>query len=164
MMCAASMLTGCGFHLRGQGTELTGAQVWLVTNTPNADFERSLKQRLSYQGATLVASPEQAEVQLAIESYDLEKRTVARDSLGRAAELELIFTLNYQMLSRKNLTPEAPISQKINSRREFAYDRGSEVGQDNEQRRLIGDMHQDVISRLLLQLAETRKQTSSPKP
>jgi LPS-assembly lipoprotein len=151
----SGLLTACGFHLRGAGTDLDGADVWLLSKTPNADFERTLKQRLAYQGANLVDAAENSQMQLAIVSYNTEKRTVARDSFGRASELELIFTLQYQLLTPEMVTKGDPETQTLNSRREFAYQRTLESGQVNEQQRLIDDMHQDVINRLLLQMATT---------
>ncbi|AOE50788.1 LPS-assembly lipoprotein LptE [Kangiella sediminilitoris] len=151
----SGLLTACGFHLRGAGTDLDGAKVWLLSDSPNASFERTLKQRLAYQGAQLVQSAEASEMQLAIVDYNTEKRTVARDSFGRASELELIFTLKYQLLTPDTITEGEPQTQTLNSRREFAYQRTLESGQENEQQRLIDDMHQDVIGRLLLQMATT---------
>ena len=151
----SSFLTACGFHLRGAGTELEGAKVWLLSNTPNAGFERALKQRLSYQGAKLVEDAENSQIQLSIVGYNVEKRTVARDSYGRASELELVFTLQYQLLTPNMVTEDEVETQVLNSRREFAYLRTLESGQVNEQQRLIDDMHQDVINRLLLQMATT---------
>ena len=151
----SGLLTACGFHLRGAGTDLDGANVWLLSKTPNADFERTLKQRLAYQGANLVNAAEDSQMQLAIVGYNTEKRTVARDSFGRASELELIFTLKYQLLTPHMVTEGEPETQTLNSRREFAYQRTLESGQVNEQQRLIDDMHQGVINRLLLQMATT---------
>ena len=155
VMVLTGLLTACGFHLRGAGTDLDGAKVWLLSQTPNAEFERTLKQRLAYQGADLVEAAENSQMQLAIVGYNTEKRTVARDSFGRASELELIFTLEYQLLTPDMVTEGSPQTQSLNSRREFAYQRTLESGQVNEQQRLIDDMHQDVINRLLLQMATT---------
>ncbi|MCW9029352.1 MAG: hypothetical protein OQJ80_10505 [Kangiella sp.] len=148
-------LSACGFQLRGQGADLSNTEVWLISQNMNADFERRLQQRLAYQGAQLVDEPELSELQLAIVNYDVERRTVARDSLGRAAELELIFTLEYQMLIPEMVSEQEPETQHMTSRREFAYERNLESGQEREQQRLIADMHEEVIGRLLLQVAGT---------
>lgn len=155
----SGLISACGFHLRGTDADLKGTKVWFISQNPNADFERTLKQRLAYQGAKIVEDAESSQVQLAIVGYKVEKRTVARDSFGRASELELIFTLEYQMLTpamvsaaSQGLSPE---TQRLNSRREFAYQRTLASGQVNEQQRLIEDMHQDVIGRLLVQMATT---------
>ena len=151
-------LSACGFQLRGQGAELSNTKVWLISQDMNADFERRLKQRLAYQGAQLVHEPELSELQLAIVNYGVERRTVARDSLGRAAELEMIFTLEYQMLTPDMVSEQQPETQRMTSRREFAYERNLESGQEREQQRLIGDMQEEVIGRLLLQIAGTVSQ------
>ncbi|RDX35334.1 hypothetical protein DZA37_00920 [Kangiella sp. HD9-110m-PIT-SAG06] len=155
VIAVSGLLTACGFHLRGAGTDLDGANVWLISKSPNSKFERTLKQRLAYQGANLVTAAEDSEMQLAVVGYNTEKRTVARDSFGRASELELIFTLSYQLLTPHMVTEGEPQTQMLSSRREFAYQRTLESGQVNEQQRLIDDMHQDVINRLLLQMATT---------
>lgn len=148
-------LSACGFQLRGQGAELSNTKVWLISQDMNADFERRLKQRLAYQGAQLVDEPELSELQLAIVNYGVERRTVSRDSLGRAAELEMIFTLEYQMLTPDMVSEQQPETQRMTSRREFAYERNLESGQEREQQRLIADMQEEVIGRLLLQIAGT---------
>ncbi|WP_223670113.1 LPS-assembly lipoprotein LptE [Kangiella shandongensis] len=162
LLAFSGLVTACGFHLRGAGTELDDARVWLISQTPDAEFERTLKQRLAYQGANLVKAAEDSQMQLAIVGYNTEKRTVARDSFGRASELELIFTLQYQLLTPAMVTEGEPQTQTLNSRREFAYQRTLESGQENEQQRLIADMHQDVISRLLLQMATTHHLKANP--
>lgn len=151
----SGLITACGFHLRGTDADLKETKVWFISQNPNADFERTLKQRLAYQGAELVEDAENSQVQLAIVGYNVEKRTVARDSFGRASELELIFTLEYQLLTPAMVSEGDPVTQRLNSRREFAYQRTLESGQVNEQQRLIADMHQDVIGRLLVQMATT---------
>ena len=155
VVVVSGLLTACGFHWRGAGTDLDGAKVWLLSKTPNAEFERTLKQRLAYQGAEVVTAAEDSKIQLAVVGYDTEKRTVARDSFGRASELELIFTLKYQLLTPNMVTEGEPETQTLTSRREFAYQRTLESGQVNEQQRLIDDMYQDAINRLLLQMATT---------
>ncbi|WP_227592974.1 LPS-assembly lipoprotein LptE [Kangiella spongicola] len=155
MLVACSLVAACGFQLRGAGTELDNAKIWVLSKTPNSNFERTLKQRLTSQGAKLVDAAEDSQMQLAVVGYDTEKRTVARDSFGRASELELIFTLKYQLLTPSMVTEGEPETQTLSSRREFAYQRTLESGQVNEQQRLVDDMHQDVINRLLLQMATT---------
>lgn len=147
-------LTSCGFHLRGQGFELTDKQVWLVSDNPNADFERTLKQNLTNQGAKLVAEPLRSSTKLLIQGYEVVERTVARDSLGRASELELELSLDYYLYT---LTEE-PTKQNMQARREFAYDRNLATGQTNERQALLKDMYQELISRLLLQLAKHSEQ------
>lgn len=155
LITAVIGFSACGFQLRGQGAELSNTKVWLASKDMSADFERRLQQRLAYQGAQIVESPEDSELQLAIVNYGVERRTVARDSLGRAAELEMIFTLEYQMLTPDKVTDQVPATQRMTSRREFAYERNLESGQEREQQRLIADMHEEVIGRLLLQIAGT---------
>lgn len=152
LVLGATLLSGCGFQLRGKGTELTNIKVYLETANDNAKFERSLKRQLTYQGAELVKEKQQAQAILVIGDYFTEKRTVARDSLGRASELELIFNVHYLLSSSKDKAQPSP--KKMISRREFAYERNLQAGQENEQSRLESDMHQEIIGRLLLQLAQ----------
>ena len=118
-------LSNCGFHLRGQGFELTNKQVWLASDNPHADFERLLTQNLNNQGVKLVSEPLQSSMKLLIQGYHVVERTVARDSLGRASELELELNLNYYLYTQA----EEPNKQKMQARREFAYDRNLASGQ-----------------------------------
>lgn len=152
-----SLLSACGFHLRGQGFDLNNTQVFLQTQSPYADFERSLKERLSIQGGTWVEDIAVSNLQLGVEQYLVEERVIARDATGRPSELELIFKLDYRLAitGQDYGTGLAPL-QILSSRREFAFDRNLETGQDVEKQRLIRDMQQDVISRLLLQMAKAK--------
>ncbi len=157
LMAAVSILSACGFQLRGQGFDLNDTKVWLQTNNPNNDFERSLKQRLSTQGGSWVASVESANLQLGIEQYFTEERVIARDASGRPSELELIFKLDYRLaVQGKDYDNGLAPLQHLSSRREMAYDRNLETGQAVEKNRLLKDMQQAVISRLLLQMAKSQ--------
>ncbi|NVJ65544.1 MAG: hypothetical protein HWE16_03585 [Gammaproteobacteria bacterium] len=154
---ALSLLSACGFHLRGQGFDLNKTKVLLQTQMPYADFERSLKERLSLQGGSWVESINESELQLGIEQYLVEERVIARDANGRPSELELIFKLDYRLgVTGQNYVNGLAPLQLLSSRREFAFDRNLETGQDVEKQRLIRDMQQDVISRLLLQMAKAQ--------
>ncbi len=152
-----SFLSACGFHLRGQGFDLNKTNVLLQTSSPYADFERSLKERLSIQGGHWVEDIADSKLQLGIEQYQVEERVIARDANGRPSELELIFSLNYRLgvTGQEYENGLAPL-QVLTSRREYAFDRNLETGQDIEKQRLILDMQQDVVSRLLLQMAKTK--------
>ena len=152
LLAGVLLLNACGFQLRGQGFDLQQTQVWLFTQNPNANFERALKQRLNTQGGQWVDEIEQADLQLVIDNYFTEERVIARDSNGRPSELELIFNLDYRLKSRTDDAEQA--KQLLSSRREFAYDRNLETGQEVEKQRLINDMQQEIISRLMLQMAK----------
>ncbi len=153
LLIAGSLLVvSCGFQLRGQGFDLHQTQVWLLTNNPHANFERALKQRLKTQGGQWVDLVEEADLQLAIDEYFTEERVIARDSNGRPSELELIFKLNYRLKSNTDTSEQS--DQELSSRREFAFDRNLETGQEMEKQRLVSDMQQEIISRLLLQMAK----------
>ncbi len=156
-MFASLVLSSCGFHLRGQGFDLAGTKVWLQTSSSNANFERSLKQRLSIQEGQWVADLKQSNLQLGIEQYFTEERVIARDANGRPSELELIFKLEYRLgvTGKEYESGMAPL-QTLSSRREMAYDRNLETGQTVEKERLLNDMQQKVITRLLLQMAKSR--------
>lgn len=152
-----SAISACGFHLRGQGFDLNKTNVLLQTSSPYADFERSLKERLSTQGGSWVENMVDSNLQLGIEQYQVEERVIARDANGRPSELELIFKLDYRLgVSGQDYENGLAPLQVLSSRRELAFDRNLETGQDIEKQRLIRDMQQDVISRLLLQAAKAK--------
>lgn len=153
ILLTSVLVSGCGFHLRGQGSNLDQTQVWLLSNNANASFERTLKQRLNTQGGELVENAIDADLQLAINGYEVEERIIGRDSQGRASELELIFSLSYQLANKND---ELANNQELSSRREFAFNRNLPTGQEQEKQRLIKDMQQDIISRLLLQMAKSK--------
>lgn len=155
-LLVASFLTACGFHLRGTGFDLKSLPVFLQTNNPYEPFERSLKERFLVQGGVWSKDIANSKLQLGIEDYATEERVIARDSNGRPSELEFIFSLNYRLgvTGKEYENGLAPL-QTLSSRREMAYDRNLETGQAVEKQRLLEAMQQDVISRLLLQMAKS---------
>lgn len=165
-LLVASFLTACGFHLRGSGSDLSQKSIVVDTLNPAADFERKLLERLDQLGATGIAANSESKAgeqhafdwYLKILDYPLEERVIARDSFGRPSEIELILTLNYHLLSAKQLALD-PMENKpkfLKSRREFGFDRNSVTGQDNEKRRLVDSMRNDIVNRLIQQMAKPK--------
>lgn len=151
-----SLLTACGFHLRGSGFDLNKLSAFLETSNPYEPFERSLKERFLVQGGIWSKEIANSKLQLGIDGYTTEERVIARDSNGRPSELEFIFTLNYRLgVTGKQYENGLAPQQVLSSRREMAYDRNLETGQAVERQRLLEAMQQDVISRLLLQMAKS---------
>lgn len=165
-LLVASFLTACGFHLRGAGSDLSQKSIIVDTLNPAADFERKLLERLDQLGAKTMAVNSKVTTDeqhafnwyLQIIDYPLEERVIARDSFGRPSELELILTLKYHLVSAEKMTLDSAQSKPktLKSRREFAFNRDSITGQDNEKRRLIDSMKNDIINRLVQQMANSK--------
>lgn len=159
-------LSACGFHLRGAGSDLSQKAIVVDTLNPSADFERKLLERLDQLGASAISANSNSKAgeqhafdwYLKILDYPLEERVIARDSFGRPSEIELILTLNYHLLSAQKLAldPMENKPQFLKSRREFGFNRNSVTGQDNEKRRLVDSMRNDIINRLIQQMAKPK--------
>jgi LPS-assembly lipoprotein len=153
MSVAGSVLSGCGFHLRGSGA-VTGFpfQRIYVNEPPSTQLGADLRRQLSpYDSLTVVETPQEAQVVLGILSNLRDKRILTRNSQGRIREYTLTYTLNYR-ITDGNGKVLLPPSQAY-ATREMSYNENAALGKETEESLLYRDMQVDVIQQVLRRLA-----------
>lgn len=143
-----SFLVGCGWHLRGVTPLPDGYRV-LHIQGGSADIRTALRQQLEFNGAIITASAADAPVQLIIDEYDVEKRTLSINSNGQVAEYELNAMLSASIIRTLN---EDKRSFNVNARRTLANDVNNVVATQQEESQTREDLKTDLITRLIRRL------------
>lgn len=159
MIFSVSLISSCGFHLRGQGPSMSVAsvknsRVYLVANQDNGGFYRQLRRDLQFSQVTLIDDPLNAEWHIVILSSKMEKSSIGIDQNGRTNEYQLTTTIEYLLDSTNHFKPLAESSEKIENRklttsRRFYFDNNDVIGKRNEEKTLLAAMNQELSARLI---------------
>ena len=162
--CFGMIITGCGFHLRGQGPNVSGAniensRVYLAATQKDGLLHRQILRDLQFSEAQLVDDPEKSDWHIIVLSAKTEKKTVGIDSSGRSNEYEIIIVVEYIVDSTKNLKQisQADKDEKSNeiknrfltSHRNFYFDNNDPIGKRNEEKILQDSMREDISRQLI---------------
>ncbi len=182
------LLSGCGFHLRGQGqalndTRLQGVNVFLAVSSDDNLLRRQITNDLLALGMNVVTEPEASSNHLVVLNSKVNRRAIGVDSNGRNNEFELNqevrFLVNYieidsadssnQSASKK--TKSTKLKKAVNSnedvmnvaaRRSFYLDNIDLIGKREEEKGLLDSIRQEVsrkiISRFVVSLDRQLKQ------
>ncbi len=103
-----SLLFGCGFHLRGNGPNVSGAnignsRVYLAAIQNAGLLHRQILRDLQFSEAQVIDDPEKADWHIIVLSAKTENKSVGIDSSGRSNEYEIIISVKYIVNSSKTL-------------------------------------------------------------
>ena len=153
-----SLLTACGWHLRGQANLPASLRI-LDVSMQAADFttQKLLKQALQSNGVTISAD---ASYRLHIVSDKASKRTLTVTSSAKASSYELKQVLSYQLFNEEGLALMVPTS--ITSYRTQEYDADATIAKANEEQTLRIELKRDNVNKLLKRLAATQVSELTP--
>ena len=164
------LLFGCGFHLRGQGPSVSGAniennRIYLAATQSDGLLHRQILRDLQFSEAQVVDDPEKADWHIIVLSAKTEKKSVGIDASGRSNEYELITVVEYIVDSSKNLKKvnQATTDQESNeiqnrfltSHRNFYFDNNDPIGKRNEEKILRNSMRKDISRQLVSVLSSS---------
>jgi LPS-assembly lipoprotein len=140
------LLAGCGFHLRG-AVELPPALSEVMVKGANTDIAPDLRRAMKNAGVQVVDSASMV-LQLRAEKYG--KRVLSVDTLGRAQEYGLSYTVRFSLKDKKGTAwiPEEPVTQN----RDLRFDANAVLGTANEETLLKTEMRRDAVFQILRQL------------
>lgn len=143
-----SLLVGCGWHLLGVTPLPEGYRI-LFIDGGNAEIRKAIREQLEFNGAIITASAADAPVQLTIDDYDVEKRTLSVNTNGQVAEYELNAILSASIV--RELSNEKQ-SIEVNARRTLSNDVNNVVATQQEEAQTREDLKTDLITRLIRRL------------
>jgi len=161
LLLAASLFTGCGFHLRGsQDLSVVLPEVQLSGVNPHSDLGRDLIQALT---SSKVAVVDESNTILKITQKGISKRVLSVDSAGHANQYELNYKLGF-VLQKKVLAEgdqqqlvDLVKPQTISEKREYLFDANSVLAKTAEEIKLNNDMRQSALIQLLRRLKYSLK-------
>jgi len=157
LISALVLLSGCGFHLRGNidlPADLKKMHVQGASKYSPMGLE--LRRSLKANGVDIVKNQSAAQVMLKVTPLKFERRLLSvSGASGKVAEYELIYTLNISLLDRKGQVLLA--SQTVRQLRDYTFDRDNVLGKGNEEARLKANMRSDLVRQILTRLQAYRR-------
>jgi LPS-assembly lipoprotein len=152
-LVVAGVLSGCGFRMRGADGSYNmpfhSIYIGLPDTSPlGAQIKRNLR---STDQVVIAGNAAEADAQLIVVSEQQGRQILSLNSLGRAREYLLTYTMTFTVRDRKGaeLLPPTPISL----RRNLAFDETQVLAKEAEAALLYRDMQADAVQQILRQLS-----------
>jgi len=150
-----SLLTGCGFHLRGAFSIPESLQtLQILPNQPYDIFQRTLKQFLKSNNITIVdpcITKTTNIPTLTILSQAFAERTLAYGSNGLPNRAVLELKISYQLTNPQG--KRLGTNTLVTVERELTLNPNAVLGTDNERTYLQAELYRDAASQLVRQLS-----------
>ncbi|MEP7155715.1 MAG: LPS assembly lipoprotein LptE [Betaproteobacteria bacterium] len=153
LMCAAALLTACGFHLRGE-YNVPFASVFLSTSGAS-QVAITLRRELSNSPTKLMPTAKDAEAQLNITDERRERIILSLSGAGRVREYQLKLYVRYQLVDSKGAVP-IPTSE-IQLQRIMTYDDSQVIAKQQEEALLYKDMEVDAANQILRRMTAIKR-------
>jgi len=153
MLIAAVLLTGCGFHLRGQAT-MQFKTLYLDAANPGTAFIKELRSSIEANKVKLLDSPKQADVVLNIVSEMPDKQILTLDASGRVNEFELYYRVSLRGYDQEHndLIPAEVIAMHV----DFPYDANHVMAMGTQESMLYQSMRTDMVQRIVQRLSRIK--------
>lgn len=146
-----SVLTACGFHLRGDvklAPELS--RIHIQGSNSYDPLVRDLIRALTSAGATVVEDPQAATAVLQILENSGKRRVLSVRSTGKVQEYELYQTFTFRV--RDAAGEELLAAQQLELTREYLFDADDVLSKSTEEEALRRDMRRDLVRLAMLRL------------
>ena len=147
----ASLLTCCGFHLRGNVDLPANYQRMAIEGvSPYSDVGVKLKSGLQANGVQVVEAAG-AQCSLKLSQVSDQRRLLSVSAVsGKTAEYELHYSLMMSVRDRQGnvLVSEQPLQLL----RDYVHDQNNVLATDNEEAQLRKDMERDMVGQILRRL------------
>jgi len=153
LLISAVLLSGCGFHLRGQAG-MQFETLYLDATNPGTAFIKQLRLSLETNKVKLLDSPKQADVVLNIVSEMPSKQILTLDASGRVNEFELYYRVSLRAYDRQHnvLIP----ADNIEMRSDFPYDNNHVLAMEAEEALLYQSMRTDMVQQIVRRLSRIK--------
>ncbi len=158
LLMAALLLSGCGFHLRGEA-KLPFDSMY-VQAAPTSLFATKLRRAVSAGSQTKVTEdPKAAQVTLQILSELPQKVILSLSGAGRVSEFRLLYRVSYRLTDSKGI--ERIPTTEIVLQRDFAFNDAAVLSKESEEALLYRDMENDAVQQLVRRLQAAKFQAAS---
>jgi LPS-assembly lipoprotein len=153
---AASLLAGCGFHLR-QAPNFAFASLYLGAGEGSGvgnELRRNLESTDTLRLLDRRDPPATADVVLDLLDEHREKVIVARSSSGQVREFQLRSRIRFRLRTPqgRELIPETELAQQ----RDISFNESAVLAKEAEENLLYRDMQTDLVQQLIRRLAAVK--------
>lgn len=159
LLSLLSLVSGCGFHLRGAMELPQDMERLRITGNTNSPFYYELERALIAAGGQVVKSAEAVTATLSIQGERYGRRVLTVDSTGRASEYELSMRVTYS-LSAPDGT-ELISSDEVSLRRDYRFNPGNVLASEAQEETLRDEMRRQAARQILRRL---QRAEHSPEP
>ncbi|MCP1626671.1 LPS-assembly lipoprotein LptE [Pseudomonas nitroreducens] len=143
----ASVLSACGFQLRGLGdTNFALKEIDVSARNAYGETVTQLKQLLEGSGVKVIS---RAPYHLILAREDVTQRSVSYTSSARSAENELTNTLDYEIRGTDNLLL---LASQVQVRKVYVQDENNLIGSDQEAAQIREEMRRDLVRQMAMRL------------
>lgn len=143
----ASVLSACGFQLRGLGdTNFALKEIDVSARNAYGETVTQLKQVLEGSGVKVVS---RAPYHLILAREDVTQRSVSYTSSARSAENELTNTLSYEIRGTDNLLL---LANQVQVRKVYVQDENNLIGSDQEAQQIRAEIRRDLVQQMVTRL------------
>ena len=155
LLCLLSVLTACGFHLRGSvALPESWQSLHIVSANPSGELSHELQNNLKAVGIDNDPNAERV-LQLGTEQFD--RRGVAVGSGARVSRFELKLSTRFSLSDRQGQTLIEDTT--VNVTKLMNHDPSNIVGEEEELRLLRAEMRTELVQRIFRRLStESAKQ------
>ncbi|MES2076553.1 MAG: LPS assembly lipoprotein LptE [Pseudomonadota bacterium] len=156
LLALTLLLSACGFHLRGQGSQyllpFPTLYVGLPDSSPLAiDLKRTVR---AYGGTTIVATPQEADGVIEVLSNPEKTRSKSILSLnanGRVAQYMLAYAIVFQVRDKQGKLLLGPTPITLN--RALDFNETQLLAKEQEEALLYKDMQSDLVQQMMRRMA-----------
>lgn len=149
-LLTASLLAGCGFHLRGTGGQSLPEQwksMYLDTGSPNSELSREVRSGFTANGIQWQEQPGTANYRLVLGPERFGQRNISVGADARAAEYELNMRAQFSVLDQAGRQVIAPTDASVIQQME--NDPRNVVGKTEELRIIKSEMRVELAQQIV---------------
>ena len=152
-LLTASLVTGCGFHLRGT-INLPDSIKSVAISSPDIKLQDTLANSLESNKIEIVSSPTSTTAQIRIENADFSREVRTIDSRGKSTGYVLILRVSYDVVDGAGNELVKP-SQVI-ARRDYNFDQEQLLSATREEELLHDEMREEAAQGILRKMSRIR--------
>ena len=152
-LLTASLLSGCGFHLRGS-IVLPDSIRTVAISSPDVKLRDVLADRLESNKVIVVTSPTSDSAQIKITSADFSREVRTIDERGKSTGYVLILRVNYLVVDSKGKELVKP--SVSSARRDYNFDQEQLLSATREEELLHDEMRGDAAQGILRKMSRIR--------
>jgi LPS-assembly lipoprotein len=148
-----AVLTGCGFQLRGSGSQFAGIEGKriFVSESQATTVAAQVRSQLGLAGAALTASVGDANYRLLIANERLDRDVLSvSPQTGKIEEYQLMLRVSLSITTASGET--LVDQQQISLSRDFTYDEDAALGKFSEEQLLREEMTREAADQILRRL------------
>lgn len=154
VLTLTSLLSGCGFHLRGDYFLSDELQTLYVSSSDiHGELTRLVKQHLTRNQVNVLKQKNANVPELRIMPDRLDRRTLSVFENGQVAEYELIYAVHYQL----RFANEEPQDFRFELNRDYQDDPSLALAKSRELSLLLSEMRTSAADKILRDMARIQR-------